>query len=130
MVIDTSAVMAILLGESDSDRIGRALLSDSRCIMSAFTALETSMVIEGRKGSAGGREWELLAFHAGIEFIPFTYSQQSLAIEAWRRYGKGNHPAALNIGDCCSYALAAHTGESLLFKGDDFTQTDISQVEW
>ena len=130
MVVDSSAVIAILLGEVEAERLARALLSDGAPIMSAFSGLETAIVIEARKGPAGGREWELLAFKAGIKPIPFTQAQQTLALEAWRRFGKGRHRAGLNIGDCCSYALAAHTGQPLLCKGEDFSHTDLARVEW
>jgi ribonuclease VapC len=130
MVVDTSAVMAILLGEPEAERIARALVSDPRPIMSALTAVETGIVIEARKGANGSREWELLAFKANIEFVAFSSAQHTLALEAWRKYGKGRHDAALNLGDCCAYALAAHTGQPLLCKGADFAATDIARVEW
>lgn len=130
MVVDSSAVISILLGEDEAERLARALLSEPRPIMSAFSSLETAIVIEARKGPAGGREWDLLTFKAGIELIAFTQAQRTLALEAWRRFGRGRHPAGLNIGDCCSYALAAHTGRPLLFKGEDFAHTDLARVEW
>ena len=130
MVVDSSAVIAILLGEDDADRLARALLSDPNPIMSAFSDLETAIVIEARKGPAGSREWDLMTFKAGIKIVAFTQAQRTLALEAWRRFGKGRHPAGLNIGDCCSYALAIHTGEPLLFKGTDFIHTDLVRIEW
>ncbi|MCK4514497.1 MAG: type II toxin-antitoxin system VapC family toxin [Spirochaetaceae bacterium] len=128
MVIDRSAVLAILLGESDAESYAKRILSEPRRLISAFTALEVSIVIEARKGPSGGREWELLMFNAELDVIPFSAGQQVLALEAWREFGKGRHPARLNIGDCCSYALAKHTGEALLYKGDDFSQTDIASI--
>ena len=128
MVVDTSAVVAILLGESDAESYARCILSESRRLISAFTVLEVSVVVEARKGPAGGREWELLMFNTELDVIPFSTGQQVLALEAWREFGKGRHPAGLNIGDCCSYALAKHTGEALLYKGDDFSQTDIGSL--
>lgn len=130
MIIDTSAVMAILLGDPESERIARVIAAEVRPLMSAFSALETAMVVDARKGPEGGREWELLVYKSNIELIPFTAAQTVLALEAWRRFGKGKHRAALNIGDCCTYALAAHTGEPVLFKGEDFALTDISCVSW
>ena len=128
MVVDSSAMIAILLGESDAEHLARTLLKDSRRLISAFTALETAIVIEARKGPAGGREWELLLFNTELEIMPFTSAQHVLALEAWRRFGKGRHQASLNIGDCCSYSLAKFMGESLLYKGEDFSFTDIAQA--
>jgi len=87
--------------------------------------LETGIVVEARKGEAGGRELDLLLHRAQIEIVAMTADQAELARTAWRKYGRGNHPAGLNIGDCCAYALAKYSGESLLFKGNDFSQTDI-----
>jgi ribonuclease VapC len=87
-------------------------------------------VIEARKGPGGSRKWELFSYEANLDIVPFTAAQQHLALEAWRKYGKGRHGAGLNIGDCCAYALAAHTGEPLLYKGDEFSRTDISGVEY
>jgi ribonuclease VapC len=87
--------------------------------------LETGIVIEAKKGEAGGRELDLLVHRAHIEVVGMNADQVELARSAWRRFGKGNHPAGLNIGDCCAYALAKYSGEPLLFKGRDFSQTDI-----
>lgn len=128
MVIDTSAILALLLGEPEAELIARSITSDPKRLISAFSLLETSIVVEARKGADGGREWELLRLHAGLDIIPFTATQHTLALEAWRRYGKGRHKASLNIGDCCSYSLSKMTGEPLLFKGVDFALTDITPV--
>ena len=125
MVVDTSAVIAVLLGESETEAFARALANDSKKMISAFNALESAIVIEAKKGEAGGRELALLLHHACIETIPLNRDQTELALSAWRKYGKGNHPAGLNIGDCCAYALAKYSGEPLLFKGQDFSRTDI-----
>jgi ribonuclease VapC len=130
MVVDTSAVIAILLNEPEAERIARALVSEDRPLMSAFSALETGLVIEARKGEAGAREWQLLQHQANIDLVPFESGQLALAQEAWRKYGKGRHEAGLNIGDCCAYALARHIREPLLFKGEDFARTDADRVEW
>jgi ribonuclease VapC len=130
MVIDTSAVIAILLGEPEAASISGAIVAVPHRYMSEFSALETGIVIGARKGAAGKREWDLLIGELNIDFIPFDRAQQQLAFEAWSRYGKGHHKAALNIGDCCSYALAARLGEPLLFKGEDFALTDIARVEY
>jgi ribonuclease VapC len=125
MVIDTSALIAILFGEPEALSFTRAIADESRKLISAFNALETGIVVEARKGEAGGRELDLLLHRAQIEIVAMNADQAELARTAWRKYGKGNHPAGLNIGDCCAYALAKYSVEPLLFKGDDFSQTDI-----
>lgn len=125
MVVDTSAVIAVLLGESETEAFARALANDSKKLISAFNVLESAIVIEAKKGEVGGRELTLLLHHACIETIPLNRDQAELALSAWRKYGKGNHPVGLNIGDCCAYALAKYSGEPLLFKGKEFSQTDI-----
>jgi len=125
MVIDTSALIAILFGEPEALSFTRAVADESRKLISAFNALETGIVVEARKGEAGGRELDLLMHRAQIEIVAMNADQTELARAAWRKYGKGNHPAGLNIGDCCAYALAKYSGESLLFKGNDFSQTDM-----
>ena len=128
MVIDSSALLAILLGETEADKFARAIADDPRRITSAFTALETGIVIEAKKGEAGGREFDLLLHRAALEIVPLTEEQFEVARIAWRKYGQGRHPAGLNIGDCCTYALASITNEPLLFKGEDFFHTDIVSV--
>jgi ribonuclease VapC len=130
MVIDTSAIIAILLGEPEAERISLAVLGDPKRLMSAFSLLECSLVIEGRKGEPGGRELDLLLHRLQVEVVSMNPAQSQIAREAWRHFGKGRHPASLNIGDCCSYALASYANESLLFKGNDFNQSDIDCVEW
>ena len=125
MVIDTSALIAILFGEPEALSFSRAVADESRKLISAFNALETGIVVEARKGETGGRELDLLLHRAQIEIVAMNADQAELARAAWRKYGKGNHPAGLNIGDCCAYALAKYSGEPLLFKGNDFGQTDI-----
>ena len=125
MVIDPSALIAILFGEPQAVSFTRAIADGSRKLISAFNALETGIVVEARKGEAGGRELDLLLHRAQIEIVAMTADLAELARIAWRKYGKGNHPAGLNIGDCCAYALAKYSGEPLLFKGNDFGQTDI-----
>ena len=128
MVIDTSALIAILIGEPDAEIFASAIAADPKRLISVFTALETSIVIEAKKGESGGRELDLLIHRARIEIIALNPEQLELARSAWRDYGKGRHPAGLNIGDCCSYALAKHAQEPLLFKGADFAKTDIPVV--
>lgn len=128
MVIDTSAIIAILLGEPEAEALSKAILNDPKRLMSAFSLLECSIVIESRKGEAGGRELDLLLYRLQVEMVDMNAEQAQFAREGWRQFGKGRHRAALNIGDCCSYALAKYTGERLLFKGDDFNHSDISYV--
>jgi ribonuclease VapC len=130
MVIDTSALVAILLGEPEAERFALTIAGDPKRFISTITALETAIVIEAKKGESGGRELDLLLHQARIEMVPITAEQFEIARSAWRKYGKGRHPAGLNIGDCCSYALAKGAGEPLLFKGNDFSQTDIKKAFW
>jgi ribonuclease VapC len=98
-------------------------------LLSAFSALETSIVIEVRKGESGSLALAQLLYRAKIEIVEMNKQQMQLALFAKRKFGKGHHPAKLNLGDCCSYALAKYSGEPLLFKGNDFSQTDIKAVE-
>ncbi len=128
MVLDTSAIIAILLGESEAEAFAIAIANDSKRLMSAFSALEAGVVIEAKKGEAGGRELELLLHRLQIEIVALDHEQTESAKAAWREYGKGRHPAGLNIGDCCAYALSKISGEPLLFKGDDFSKTDLQTV--
>ena len=93
--------------------------------LSAGNYLETSIVVESRAGNRGLEQLDALLERATIEVVPVTVDQVRAARRAWREFGKGNHPAGLNFGDCFAYALALTTGETLLFKGDDFTHTDI-----
>ena len=96
--------------------------------MSVANFLEAALVVEGRAGVAGGRELDLLVEAASIELVPVSVEQAQAARRAWRMFGKGNHPAGLNFGDCFAYALAEVSGESLLYKGDDFRLTDVESV--
>jgi ribonuclease VapC len=125
MVLDSSAVIAILLDEPERAAFNRRIEAAAPRLISAVTLAETAMVIEKRRGEAGGRELDLLLHRADVEIVPFDADQAELARTAFRQYGKGRHPAGLNFGDCLAYALAKATGEPLLFKGDDFAQTDI-----
>ncbi len=130
MVIDTSALIAILLGEPDAEAFAVAIADDPKKLISAFSALEVSIVIEAKKGEAGGRELDLLLHRSQIEIVAMDSEQAELARNAWRTFGKGRHPAGLNIGDCCSYALSKSSDEPLLFKGDDFSKTDLKIVKF
>jgi ribonuclease VapC len=128
MVIETSAIIAVLLNEANAIGIARAIESCSPRLLSAANLLEASIVIESRKGEAGGRELDLLIYRAAIEIVAVDQDQAEIARLAWRRFGKGRHPAGLNYGDCFAYALAKSRRLPLLFQGDDFSQTDITGV--
>lgn len=130
MVIDTSAVVAILGMEPEAAGLALAIESDANRLISAATLVEAGLVIESRYGTAGGREFDALIAKAALSIEPVTAEQAEVAREAWRRFGKGRHAAALNLGDCFSYSLARTTGEPLLFKGSDFSQTDIVVVRY
>ncbi|MGA6980791.1 MAG: type II toxin-antitoxin system VapC family toxin [Candidatus Sulfotelmatobacter sp.] len=125
MVIDTSALAAIFFHEPERDAFLAAIFAASTRLTSAATVLEAGMVIESRKGGAAGREFDLFVVRVQIKIVPVDADHAELARSAWRRYGKGRHPAGLNFGDCFSYALAKATGEPLLAKGGDFASTDI-----
>ena len=128
MVVDTSAVLALLLDEPEAETFRVAIEDDDTRLVSAATLLETALVIEARKGEAGGRELDLLVHKAAITVVPLDEEQVSEARRAWRRFGRGRHAAALNFGDLFAYALARTSGEPLLFKGDDFSRTDVARV--
>jgi ribonuclease VapC len=126
MVIDSSAVLAILFDEPDAAMFAKAIREASPRLFSAASLLETSLVVEARKGEEGGRELDLFVYRSGVEIVPVDSEQAEVARIAWRRFGKGNHPAALNYGDLFSYALAKVSGSKLLYKGDDFSRTDLA----
>ncbi len=128
MVIDTSALVAILLGEPEALAFAEAIAKDPKRLVSVFSLLETGIVIEAKKGDVGGRELDLLIHLANIEVVAMDPGQVDIARSAWRSFGKGRHPAGFNIGDCCAYALSKYSGEPLLFKGDDFSKADVSVV--
>ena len=125
MILDTSAVLAILFGEEEADQFDVAIASAERRRMSAGNLLETAIVLEGRRGAAAEHELDSYLRVAEIDVVPVTVAHAQAARRAWRRFGKGNHPAGLNYGDCFAYALAEASGEPLLFKGGDFALTDI-----
>jgi ribonuclease VapC len=128
MVIDTSAVVAILEDEPERARFIRLLAADEIRLLSAVSRVECTCVVEGRRRDAGRAELELFLSEAVIEIAPVTADQAGMACEAFRRFGRGRHPAGLNIGDTFAYALAKATGEPLLFKGGDFARTDIASA--
>jgi ribonuclease VapC len=123
-------MLAVLLNEPDADAFRRAIEADPVRLLSAATLLETAIVIEARVGDAGGRELDLLVHKAAIEVVAVDAGQADVARHAYRRFGKGRHVAGLNYGDCFAYALSQSVGEPLLFKGDDFSQTDVTPVSF
>nr|WP_305727908.1 type II toxin-antitoxin system VapC family toxin [Myxosarcina sp. GI1] len=125
MVIDSSALIAIFGDEPERPDFNRQIAAASRRLISAASVLETSIVLENRFGEEAYRELDFFLLKAAIQIYPFDAEQLEIARRAYRQYGKGRHRAGLNYGDCFSYALAKHTGEPLLFKGNDFSQTDI-----
>lgn len=125
MIIDTSAIMAILNDEPEREIFNRLIEQSQTRLMSAGTFIEASLVIEASRGYDGLRDFDLLLAVAAIELIPVDSEQAHIARQAFRQYGKGRHKAGLNFGDCFAYALSKTTCLPLLFKGKDFAQTDI-----
>ena len=111
MIVDSSAILAILFHEPDAKRFEDAMSVNSPCRMPAVGFLEVAMVLEGRGGAVAGDQLDILLERASVELVPVTAELAIAARRAWRRFGKGNHPAALNFGDCFAYALAEATGE-------------------
>ena len=126
MIIDTSALVAILDQEPEADRIARAIAAVPDRMLSAANLVEAGMVMQARRGDEGARDLDLLLAKLKIEIVPFTAKQAEIARRAFRRYGRSRHGAKLNLGDCFSYALANDESAPLLFKGDDFGQTDVA----
>ena len=124
-MIDSSALIAILQDEPERAAFVRKLGADRVRLLSAANWLEAAIIVDDRFGENGARDLKLFVLEAAIEIVPVTAAQAELARAAYRRFGRGNHPARLNYGDCFAYALARETGEPLLFKGDDFSRTDI-----
>jgi ribonuclease VapC len=129
MVVDASAVLAILPGEEDAAFYAAQIGSATDPQMSTVSALEVALVIGARKREQGLAALERFLSKAGIQIISFDSHQWSLAREAWWNYGKGRHAAGLNLGDCCSYVLAKASGKPLLYKGDDFSRTDMRGIK-
>ena len=126
MVIDTSALIAILNDEPERLRFNELILADPTRLVSAASVVEAGIVRESAGGDEAGRELDLFLHLSEIEVVAVDSKQASMARRAYRRFGKGAHPARLNFGDCFSYALSQATGEPLLFKGDDFPRTDVT----
>ncbi len=126
MVVDTSALLAILQNEPERRSLNEALEAADARRISAATFVEVSIVMEARHGAAGQRDLDLFLERAAIEIVEVDVGQAREARRAFARFGKGRHPAGLNFGDCFAYALAVRLGEPLLFKGDDFSKTDVT----
>lgn len=126
MIVDSSAVVAVVRGEPDAATLTEAMLRAGRLRMSAATYLETAIVVEARRDPVTARVVDNILSRFGVELEAFTAEQAEIARAAYRDFGKGSgHPARLNFGDCIAYALAKATGEPLLYTGDDFGHTDI-----
>ena len=125
MILDTSALAAIFFGEPELELYIQVIHDAERCRISAANFVELSMVVEGQIGPEAGRQCDVFFRRAEIVIEPVTVEHAHLARQAFLDFGKGRHPAKLNFGDCFAYALAKATGEPLLFKGDDFSKTDV-----
>jgi len=128
MIVDTSALVAILFGEPEGAHYVRLIHNAERCLVSAGSFLELAIVIERQMGPDGGRQCDTFFRRAGIVVEPFTVEQAHLARQAFLDFGQGRHAAGLNFGDCFAYALAKATREPLLFKRDNFRKTDVLAV--
>jgi ribonuclease VapC len=127
IVVDSSALVAIMRGEPETERFLETIAAADALLLSAVNYLETSMVLAGPKGeTAVWRPLDALLARANIEVAAFDREQAQAARLAFLRFGKGRHPAALNFGDCAAYALAKARRAPLLFKGEDFPKTDIA----
>lgn len=130
MVIDTSALVAILLGEPSAQRLVQALEADPERLVSAATVVETSLVLMGRYGDVGDAQLDRFLRSIGADIVPVGEEQVTIARDAALRFGKGRHPAGLNFGDCFSYALSVARQAPLLFVGQDFARTDVEACAW
>jgi ribonuclease VapC len=129
MIVDTSALLAVLQDDADRRSFNEAIEAADSVALSVASFVETSIAIEARHGADGLRALDRFIERAGIVVAGVDLEQGKLARDAFSRFGKGRHAAALNFGDCFAYALAKVLGEPLLFKGEDFARTDIARVE-
>jgi ribonuclease VapC len=126
MVVDTSALLAILFAEAEAERMVAALAAADRRLVGAPTLVEAAAILLARKGAAGEIALDALLQRLGVEVVPMTPEAATLARGAYQRFGKGvGAPGVLNYGDCLAYGVAMAVGEPLLFKGDDFSRTDV-----
>lgn len=126
MIIDTSALLAILYQEEDAEQFVRAIVGATVCRMSAANFLEAAINVDSRGGYDSSRQLDFFIQQTGIEIADVTAAQIQIARQAYQDFGKGRHKAGLNFGDCFAYALVRETGEPLLCKGNDFLHTDIA----
>jgi ribonuclease VapC len=128
LVVDTSALVALLLGEPTAIDIALAFERAGKPVISAATLVEATIVVEAKLGGDGVLRLEQILREAGVETVAVDAEQARAASDAWRAFGKGRHPAGLNFGDCFTYALAHRRGEPVLCVGDDFRRTDLTTV--
>ncbi len=128
MVVDTSALMAIFLGETDRDRFVEIILEAGKPLLSAVTLVEAANVLESRRGKASVLELDLFLHETKMEIVSVDAHQADQARSGFRKYGKGRHPAALNFGDCFTYALAVVSGEAVLAKGEEFRRAGLTTL--
>jgi ribonuclease VapC len=126
MIVDTSALLAILLNEKEADQFRELILKSTECNMSAISFVEASIIAESNGGDGSVRQLDAFLRTAEIRVEAVTVEHALAARQAYSDYGKGRHPAGLNFGDCFAYALAMVSGEPLLFKGNDFRKTDVT----
>lgn len=126
MILDTSAIVAVVFREPEEAEFLQKIGEAATVGIGAPTLAETAIVLAARLGREGQRVLALLVQRAGIIVVPFDAEHSEIATDAWMRYGRGRHPAALNFGDCLSYATARLAGRPLLCKGDDFPKTDLA----
>lgn len=127
-VIDSSALLSVVLGEADAERFAARLVEPVRKVVSAATLFEAAVAAERRGGLEARDRLDRLVTRVEAEVVPFEQAHLGWARDAFRRFGKGRHEAALNLGDCIAYATARHVVLPLLFKGDDFAKTDIERA--
>jgi len=128
VIVDSSAIVAILLKEQGYEHLRDHVAAAKQVSVGAPTVLESSLVLCSRLGHAGKTLLARFVQEAGLAVIPFSPDHWSVAVDAWHRFGKGHHPAALNLGDCMAYAVAKLASQPLLCIGDDFTKTDLEIV--
>ena len=128
MVIDTSALVALFLNEPEREEFLELILKSEKRLLSAAAMVETGIVLEARRNEVAARELDLFLHEAEIEIISVDRTQAEQARLAFRKYGKGRHPAALNFGDCFTYALAIVSGEPVLAKGDEFQRANLKKI--
>jgi ribonuclease VapC len=128
IALDSSAIISIALDEPDAEDIFKCI-SSYDCLLGAPTLLETHLVLRGRSRFPPSLILDRFLLRPNVEIVDFTAQHASIACAAFDQFGRGRHPAGLNYGDCMSYAIAKHAGIPLLFKGDDFSKTDVTCVE-